>query len=155
MIPVHVRMRLVRETLTALQDFGRDGSERVVFWLANQGSSLMDVDRLFIPAQEASYDYFRVPEGALAELFGELRRDRSMVAAQVHTHPEEAFHSYTDDRLATIRHAGGLSLVVPYFAQHTSVETFARDSALFVLSNANQWVRVKASKVAGYYRIVS
>ena len=62
-----------------------------------------------------------------------------LIAAQVHSHPEEAFHSQADDNWAILRHLGALSIVVPYFANQTSVGNFLRQVAIFRLNDANQW----------------
>lgn len=76
-----------------------------------------------------------------------------MIVAQVHSHPEEAFHSSADDDWAVIRHEGALSLVVPYFAARTTVETFARDLAAFVLSSRNHWTEIEPANLEQYLRI--
>jgi len=51
-----------------------------------------------------------------------------MVAAQVHSHPDEAFHSKGDDEWAIVRHEGALSIVVPtsrgtYLRWHSSTRS--------------------------------
>lgn len=65
-----------------------------------------------------------------------------MVAAQVHSHPREAFHSKADDRWAIVRHEGALSLVVPNFAIGTMVSTFLDDTKVYRFSASAQWVEV-------------
>ena len=65
-----------------------------------------------------------------------------MIAAQVHTHPFEAFHSEADDRWAIVRHVGAVSLVVPYFATTTTPDNFLDQIALFSLDANNQWIEV-------------
>jgi len=86
--------------------------------------------------------FFRIPRESIEELFDVLRGRELMVAAQVHTHPESAFHSAADDRWAIVRHVGALSLVLPYFAQRTTTSTFFKDTAAFALSAENRWLLV-------------
>jgi hypothetical protein len=75
-------------------------------------------------------------------------RDRDlMVAAQVHTHPHEAFHSAADDRWAIVRHVGALSLVLPDFAQKTSIDSFLNEAAVFRLSDRNEWNLVDGAAI--------
>ena len=78
----------------------------------------------------------------MAALHGDLRSRRVMVAAQVHSHPRDAFHSKADDRWAIVRHEGALSLVVPNFALGTTVATFLDDTKVYRLSMSDQWVEV-------------
>ena len=78
-----------------------------------------------------------------------------MVAAQVHTHPAQAFHSEADDQWAIVRHVGALSLVVPYFAKDTRVASFFDDVALFRLSSENAWCEVSRANAALYVRGVA
>jgi hypothetical protein len=70
-----------------------------------------------------------------------------MVAAQVHSHPGEAFHSKADDRWAIVRHEGALSLVVPNFALDTTVSRFLDDTKIYQFSAAAQWTEVRRDEV--------
>jgi hypothetical protein len=78
----------------------------------------------------------------MASLKALLRKDRLMIAAQVHSHPKEAFHSFADDEGAFIRHLGALSFVIPYFARDSSVSTFLEEAALHELQEGNRWTLV-------------
>ena len=64
---------------------------------------------------------------------------RLMVAAQVHTHPQEAFHSPADDHWAVLRHVGALSLVLPCFARDTTADTFVEQAKVYSLTQADEW----------------
>lgn len=75
----------------------------------------------------------------MRELMGHLRRTRTRVVAQVHSHPGRAFHSAADDKWAILRHAGAISIVVPYFAHGVDERTFARQVAAFQLSAEDKW----------------
>jgi hypothetical protein len=90
---------------------------------------------------------FVIPREGMAALHGELRRERLMVAAQVHSHPLQAFHSKADDRWAIVRHEGALSLVVPYFASRTSLRNFLDETKIFRFSPNAQWIEVPRSEV--------
>ena len=140
--PVLVSARVLVASLDVLQSVGREGSECVVLWLAKRSPDEINVVDVYKPAQIAAEDFFRIPRESIAALF-EILRDRGlMVAAQVHTHPERAFHSAADDRWAIVRHVGVLSLVLPHFAQRTTPQTFFEDVAVFSLSPRNEWLRI-------------
>ncbi|MGA3123166.1 MAG: hypothetical protein ABSF69_20540 [Polyangiaceae bacterium] len=140
--PVLVPARVLVASLDVLQGVGREGRECVVLWLAKRSPDAINVVDVYKPAQIVAEDSFRIPRESIAALF-EILRDRGlMVAAQVHTHPERAFHSAADDRWAIVRHVGVLSLVLPHFAQRTTPQTFFEDVAVFSLSPRNEWLRI-------------
>jgi hypothetical protein len=117
-------------------------TERVLLWLAERSDYGVVVREVFVPEQYAESDYFHIPRSGMEALLQNLRSRRWMVAAQVHTHPEAAFHSPADDRWAIVRHVGALSLVVPRFCQETSPATFAHDAAVFRMTAANEFIQV-------------
>lgn len=117
-------------------------SERVVLWLGKRAGGIVRVCQVFVPAQIADADYFRIPRDSMDALFRHMRSSRLMVAGQVHTHPYEAFHSPVDDTWAIVRHEGGLSLVVPRFCQTTTGATFVNDAKVFRLDADDQFIEV-------------
>ena len=150
---VVVPASVIEGTLSELQSAGRSKSERVVLWLGKRKDSRIHIESLWVPEQQAGFDFFDIPQQAMQALFGELRNRRFMVAAQVHTHPHRAFHSYADDKWAIVRHSGALSLVLPYFALQTAPSTFAGDAAVFVLSPRNKWLDATPAEVQNFYEI--
>ena len=52
----------------------------------------------------------------MTQFWRELLSSNSGIRVQIHTHPDKAFHSATDDAWPIIGTAGFLSLVVPRFA---------------------------------------
>lgn len=150
---VTVSSALARATLAQLQSAGKARSERVLLWLGQRGDGEISISKFWIPEQRAGRDFFEIPPHSMEALFDELRRTRLIVAAQVHTHPREAYHSWADDTWAIVRHAGALSLVLPYFALKTKQENFIRDAAVFVLSQENEWLEVPATDRHRFYQI--
>ena len=138
---------IVDDTLSRLHEAGRRGCECVVLWLGKRrdgGAQVMDA---YLPLQTAKADMFRIPPAGMAALQAELRKGRLMVAAQVHSHPKEAFHSRADDQWAIVRHEGALSLVLPDFALGTAVGSFLRDVKVYQLSPTAKWVEVSGGEV--------
>lgn len=80
-------------------------------------------------------------------LLTELSTKQLMIAAQVHSHPFEAFHSKADDAWAIVRHLDALSLVVPDFALKTTPASFAKDTKTFRLTADNSWHEVHAREI--------
>jgi proteasome lid subunit RPN8/RPN11 len=144
---------VVAQTLRELRGAGVDNRERVVLWLGARTGDSINVREAFVPLQEADEDYFWIPPRGMSELLSHLRQNRLMTAAQVHSHPEHAFHSEADDRWAIVRHEGALSLVVPFFGLDTTEETFVEDTLVFQLSKSNRWLEVPSESVHRRYRI--
>lgn len=133
---------VVDTTLTYLREAGARGCECVVLWLGRQRDGELVVEQAYRPLHYAKADMFHIPREGMVALHAELRRSRLMVAAQVHSHPYEAFHSSADDRWAIVRHEGALSLVVPDFGAHTHLENFLEDTKVFRFSAAAEWLEV-------------
>lgn len=152
-IPVLISERAISETLAKLQAVGRTGAECVVLWLGKRSAGSITVETVWKPEQQSGRDFFTIPETAMEKLFGELRSDRMMIAAQVHTHPRRAFHSQADDEWAIVRHTGALSLVVPHFGLRTRAESFKMDTAVFKLSDQNVWQEIPEHRKDDFYRI--
>jgi hypothetical protein len=151
---IAIRRNLIEETLAALKEGGRENRETVVLWLGRRSTAGIDVFEVHVPRQTAESHWFRIPPDAMKDLMAHLRRSRYFIAAQVHSHPEEAFHSYTDDKWAIVRHAGALSLVLPYFGEHSDKGSFVRDAAVFKLSARNEWVEVSDDRIEEHYQII-
>lgn len=83
-----------------------------------------------VPEHESARDMFRISREAMAALFRHMGSAQAFVAAPVHSHPHEAFHSLADDTWAIVRHVGALSLVVPRFARVTTADSFCATSAV-------------------------
>jgi proteasome lid subunit RPN8/RPN11 len=110
---------VIATTLRVLQDFGTRGCEGLVLWVGELAPCKAHITRAVVPNQnpiksEEGVGYF-VDGTALFELNRELAKTGLRLIAQVHSHPNEAYHSSADDRYAIVTADGGLSLVVPNF----------------------------------------
>jgi proteasome lid subunit RPN8/RPN11 len=150
--PVLVSAGVLAYSLDILTEAGRAHRECIVLWLGSRTSTEITVVEAYRPEQVAAEDFFRLPRESIAALFDALRARDLMVAAQVHTHPAEAFHSAADDKWAIVRHVDALSLVLPYFARNTTVACFLDDAAVFRLSPENEWCELHRAEVPRYLR---
>jgi len=135
--------RLVEQTLESLRAAGQRGTEGVVLWLAKRplGANAVIVEA-FIPEYTARADVFHIPPSGMTTLMTHLRTQKLALAAQVHSHPQLAFHSKADDAWAIVRHEGALSIVVPHFAREVTAENFLKETATFRLSAEDRWLPV-------------
>jgi hypothetical protein len=118
---ITVERQTIEQMLDTMRQFGARGCEVLVLWLGeiepSQGRAR--VKQAFVPKQkpiksEEGVGYFVTGE-TLFELNRGLSETGLRLIAQVHSHPQEAYHSEADDRYAIVTAQGGLSLVVPNF----------------------------------------
>jgi hypothetical protein len=133
----------LQETLGHLKVGGERNCETVVLWLGE----LDRVTAVYRPDQEVDADYFRLSPSAMRELVRHLRATRTKILAQAHSHPAKAFHSVADDKWAVVRHAGAVSIVVPYFAFGIEAANFADAVATYQLDRNDQWQPVHFQSV--------
>jgi len=136
---INVPAKMTQETVDILRASGAHGLEGVTLWLAQPMNGERTITQVYTPEHEADSDYFHIPPHAMSALLQHLGQTNMFIAAQVHSHPYEAFHSPADDRWAIIRHEGALSLVVPDFAVHTGIDNFIDEVAAFRLDHKNVW----------------
>lgn len=139
---------IVETTLGWLREAGHARRECVALWLGRRGSASIDVVDAYWPEQTAEIDMFHIPPHGMTELHAVLRQRRLMVAAQVHSHPAEAFHSKADDRWAIVRHEGALSLVVPYFALKTTTQNFLAHTKVYRFTATSRWEEIPEAQLA-------
>ena len=149
--PVEISSAQIAKTIELLREAGRQ--ECILLWLGRRGQGLQRIIDVYKPLQEADRDYFEIPRQGMALLMERLRTQGLYVVSQVHTHPELAFHSRADDKWAIVRHAGALSIVLPFFAESTTVEKFLQEAAVFQLDSHNRWNEVVSDGVRDQLRI--
>jgi proteasome lid subunit RPN8/RPN11 len=146
---------VIDDTLMHLRDAGARYQEGVVLWLGKRAGEMVNIVRCYRPLQHAKSDQFHIPPEGMAALQKLMRSERLMVAAQVHSHPNEAFHSKADDMWAIVRHEGALSLVVPRFASDTSQHNFLQQTKTYRFSNRATWDEVRfPEQIATCLRII-
>jgi len=140
---------ILEDTLARLQTGGALGQERMIAWLGRDTpTGGGKVRELYEPEQMCKKDQFYLPPSSMRALMQTLAQKRSKILAQIHTHPGRAFHSEADDAWAIIRHRGALSLVLPYFAESTTIETFLADVVTYECSADGRWDLVPSTCLA-------
>ncbi len=139
---------LTEETLGYLRQAGTVGVECIVLWLGYREGQDVRVACAYRPEQTARRNRFVIPPQEMTKIMALLREHRWMIAAQVHSHPFDAFHSEANDEGAIVRHEGALSFVVPWFAASTNAQTFLHEVALYCLQAGDRWVEVPEKDLA-------
>lgn len=141
---LRIHRSVLSETLMTLKRAGQKNKEGITLWLGERGNALDLVKLSYEPIHEASVDYFRIPSHGVQALMRKMDETETCVVGQIHSHPQEAFHSRADDQWAIVRHVGAFSLVLPTFALTTSLENFMSQVAVFRLSADDRWHQMAA-----------
>ena len=109
------------QTDSHLREAGNEGFERFVLWSGVIQEHQFLVETMHVPKQTARSSHYglsvHVEGEELHQLNLWLYSHQQLLGVQVHSHPKEAFHSSTDDAYPMVTTLGGLSLVVPHFAE--------------------------------------
>ena len=118
---LRLRGDVIGESLRWFRECGRGECECVLYWTGPADEPV--VDSVEHPVHQRSPFGYEVESRWLTDFWRRLGASKRSVRAQVHTHPEEAFHSASDDRWPIVSQAGFLSIVIPYFgSQHISFD---------------------------------
>lgn len=137
----------LEETLGYLRAGGALNCETMVLWLGAVRDGCSEVREVYRPEQKVDFDYFHIPPESMRAVMGRIRETRFQILAQVHSHPEKAFHSRADDTRAIVRHVGAISIVIPHFAYDTMAETFGDQAASYRLDSRDSWEKVSFTEV--------
>jgi hypothetical protein len=125
---------IVKQTEETLRGTGIEGYEAFVLWSGQQTDRLFTVHTAHVPRQNS----YRLDTGLCVRVDGsELHRLNvwlyeagQILAAQVHAHPNDAYHSETDDTYPIVATLGGLSIVAAEFCRE---RLFTSSTAIYRL----------------------
>lgn len=144
---LRVPSQVLIEGYEFMRSAGRMRLEGMVLWAGKQLDRVFTVTELIVPKQKG----LSTPDGVCAIVEADelrrlnmfLYRNSLQLAAQVHTHPTEAYHSSTDDQYAIATTIGSFSIVVPNFAV---VNYAVAECAVYRLDAQGSWVEVDESQ---------
>jgi proteasome lid subunit RPN8/RPN11 len=140
---------LLEWSLEALARIGTQRAEGFVVWGGVHASeTVFRFETGLVPEQRA----YSTEDGLLVTVDGDalhkinvtFNESGLMLAGQIHSHPTGAYHSSTDDHLPLVTVVGGLSVVVPDFAQD-GIGAFERFAWYRLASYAN-WIEVDPAR---------
>lgn len=138
-----------------MQITGAEGYERLALCAGTRNGMEFHINRIVYPEQTLH----KTPSGVSFHVSGEelerlgdwLYEKQVSLIAQIHSHPNEAYHSKTDDDYAIITRAGGLSIVIPDFG--TSDIDF-KNSAFYRLYPDTGWTELSPEQIATLIKII-
>lgn len=110
----------VNRMMVFFREQGLKRLEAVALWAGVLDGDIFRVKSTIIPDQQS----FNTEDGLLYSVDGDelhlinvwLYKNKMTLLAQIHTHPGAAYHSKTDDDYPIMATLGGLSIVIPDFA---------------------------------------
>lgn len=130
--------RMIEETFSLLRSCGDNQRECQLYW-TSPWSAPQTLTEVVHPKHYSGRYGLSIDGDWISRFWNELS-DRGLgVRIQVHTHPEEAFHSTTDDTFPLLFDPGFLSLVIPDFAMG---RVGFRDAYLTEIQPDGSWKQV-------------
>ena len=116
-----IQASALRETDEVIRSAGQRGYESLVLWSGTRDDDTFTVAKVHIPEQ-TSYKLaaglcVRVDGSELHRLNVWLYGAQQIIGVQVHGHPQDAYHSETDDTYPIATLNGSLSIVLPFFGR--------------------------------------
>ena len=143
MIPrLTVSYPTVCHTIDRIRQRGESGAEGVMLWLGRRSECDAGVSEAYEPLYRSKADQFIVPPAGMSALMDRICATGHAVVAQVHSHPQRAFHSEADETWALVKHVGAYSIVLPWFGMHTTAEDFWQQAAVFVMQANGRWMEL-------------
>ena len=145
---IHLPFRCIAAAYQLMRTAGHQHVEGVALFAGKESGETFTVSETIVPKQYA----LSIEQGLLYSVPGEelhrinvhlYERELALIS-QIHSHPNAAFHSETDDAYPIVTTVGGLSIVVPDFAfGPITVESWA----VYRLSSENVWTEVNEEEV--------
>lgn len=137
------------------RETGLEGYERLALLAGKKAGKEFTVTHLLFPKQEL----FRTATGVGFYVRGEelerigdwLYENSCSLIAQLHSHPNEAYHSEADDELCIITSTGGLSIVIPDYGQR---DQYLEQSAFYRLLPGQGWAELSATTIQSLIHII-
>jgi hypothetical protein len=150
LLPHVVPVRLLIESEVFLRSSGAQGREGAILWVGEQDGGCYRVTHVIAPQQVASRWHFEVPLDERIRVATSLC-ENEIVILQIHSHPDEAFHSPTDDRKAMVDRQWALSVVVPDFCRG-ELRSLTQ-AAVYSLRGPLDWVQLTAAQIRNLFII--
>ncbi len=150
MAPVIPRLTIghdaIVHTIARIRQRGERGAEGVMLWLGRRSALDSEVREAYEPLYQSKADQFVVPQEGMSALMDRICITGHAVVAQVHSHPEHAFHSLADETWALVKHVGAYSIVLPWFCTNTTTENFWQEASVFVMQPNGRWLELSPTE---------
>lgn len=148
LLPINV----LEETLRTFKEYGKKYLEAFAIWVGKVKNANFIIKNVWIPTQYNTILSYYVPDIDVHKINVEMNKKRYSAIAQLHTHPENAFHSCIDDNYSILTLPGSFSIVVPDFG-NISIRDSLNKMVIYRLIN-EKWVLQSKIKVNKLFKII-
>ena len=117
---LRIPSRVQNSTVAHLRECGSSFDEGFVVWSGLRDGNTVTVRTAIIPKIGIRRGYARVSfnDEVIDEISKVITTRKEVLIAQVHSHPEEAFHSAVDDAYPLVHRTGFISIVLSEFGRY-------------------------------------
>jgi len=116
-----VPSRVLQKTQIFLKTLSRERREAIAYWTGKFRNDEAVITRVIFPDEfrsDCAFVSAYVDLNTALKICESIHRRHEYLLIQLHTHPFEAFHSWTDDLHPISHRVGFTSIVIPYFARY-------------------------------------
>ena len=148
LLPINV----LEETLRTFKEYGKECLEAFAMWVGKEKNTNFIIKDVWIPTQYNTILSYYVPDIDVHKINVEMNKKEYSAIAQLHSHPENAFHSCIDDNNSILTLPGSFSIVVPDFG-NISIRDSLNKMVVYRLIN-EEWVLQSKIKVNKLFKII-
>lgn len=146
---IYFPKELVDDIYKKIRETGAEGYERLALCAGKKMGKEFKINHVLYPEQYLRKTLLGVSfhvDGEELERIGDwLYENELSLIAQIHSHPDEAYHSEADNNYAIITKAGGISIVIPHFG---TSDSYFEGSAFYRLYPDTCWAKLSNEQAA-------
>jgi len=144
-------MTIFKKTLEFFRKFGEKFLETLALWVGIELSDVFKIKEVWFPNQENSIISYYVSDIDVHLINVKLNKMKYSAIAQIHTHPDNAYHSQIDEQYPILVLPGSFSIVVPDLG-NISVNKSLNEMAIYRLISG-EWILQTKEEVNEIFKI--
>lgn len=142
---------ILKDTIKVFRDYGNQFLEACALWVGVDSEKVFHIKEVWFPPQENSIIDYYVSDINVHQINVKLNKKKYSAIAQLHTHPDGAFHSCIDDEYPILTLPGSLSIVIPDFA-NIPIKSILNELLVYRLIS-NEWKLQSKEEVKRLFKI--
>ena len=143
---------VLKNTIKVFRDYGNQFLEVCALWVGVDSKNIFHIKEVWFPPQENSIIEYYVSDIDVHQINVKLNKNNYSAIAQLHTHPDGAFHSCIDDEYPILTLPGSLSIVIPDFA-NIQIKSILDEMMVYRLI-INEWKLQSKKEVKKLFKII-
>jgi len=144
--------KVLRDTFKVFRDYGNQFLEACALWVGVDSKDIFYIKEVWFPLQENSMIDYYVSDIDVHLINVKLNKKNYSAIAQLHSHPNGAFHSCIDDEYPILTLPGSFSIVIPDFA-NVPIKSSLNEMVVYRLI-FNEWKLQSKEEVKKLFKIV-